>query len=236
MSNEKRKLLEALAVEYRASTPSKGFKTIGSFPNGLLYQPPTCPYVSPYTRGACNLDAEVFILLQDWASEDWLQGPFNPTVARLGRDPTLATNRNLEAYLREHFKLQPQWPGGLDLEQTFATNLFPFVKPGKMKTAISREILLDAANRFAIPQINIIKPRLVICLGLATFNAVREAVVGRPFHKRISDAIDSPFKMDSGPLVWCQAHTGWQGQTNRNRDDKKQTSKDWRKMAETYRA
>ena len=39
-----------------------------------------------------------------------------------------------------------------------------------------------AANEFALPQIQIVEPKIVICLGLATFNALRRACAETQCH------------------------------------------------------
>jgi restriction system protein len=225
MSNDKHHQLAVLADDRRAFALPKCYRQIGSFHGGKYDDPKDCPYVSPYTKGACNVDAEIFILLQDWASEKWLNGPFRQAVANLGRDSSLPTNKKLSKYLADHLSLQ--------LPETYATNLFPFVKPGKMKAPIPFHLLVDSALRFAVPQIDIVKPRLVICLGLATFNALSEAF-DQPVFDRIGDAIKSQFKLADGPQIWCQAHTGKLGQMTRNRIGPDITNQDWRRMADAY--
>jgi restriction system protein len=171
------------------------------------------------------LDAEVFVLLQDWASEEWLAQPPKRVVVKLGRDPTINTNQRLETFLRKHFRLE--------LGDTYATNLFPFVKPGSMNARIKRQQLVEAARRFGLPQIRIVRPCLVVCLGLETFNAVR-AALGRPAVRPMEAAIADPFKTREGTLVWCQAHTGSQGQNTRNRGRPGRTNADWKRMARRF--
>ncbi len=65
----------------------------------------------------------------------------------------------------------------LEFSQTYATNVFPFIKPKEMNKPIPPDVLMDAARTFALPQIKIINPLMVICLGIATFNAIRAASV-----------------------------------------------------------
>ncbi|NJL31875.1 MAG: hypothetical protein HC898_09720 [Phycisphaerales bacterium] len=64
------------------------------------------------------------ILLQDWASSAELAKPLDDAMVKLGRNPALPTNKNLEALLQRFF--------GRELQDTFATNLFPFVKSGSI--------------------------------------------------------------------------------------------------------
>jgi hypothetical protein len=119
---------------------------------------------------------------------------------KLGYDPSLPTNRNLIAFLEQHFDLK--------LRKIFATNLFPFIKSGGMGSDIPFPDLLWAAQEFALPQIRIVRPKLVVCLGLRTFNALRQACDDDlPRVSPLARAIASPFTFE-GARVWCQAHTG----------------------------
>jgi len=76
--------------------------------------------------------------------------------------------------------------------------------------------MVRAARAFALPQIRIVDPMLVVCLGVATFNALREVVGGLELSRTLASAIESPFNFGNA-RVWCQAHTGAWGQYNRNR-------------------
>jgi restriction system protein len=120
------------------------------------------------------------------------------------------------------------------LEQVYATNLFPFVKFGAKNARIPMRDLVRAAREFAIPQIEIVRPRLVVCLGKATFDAVAVAARQRP-----TDSIEHAIEIASplylrGTQVWCQAHTSQEGTNNRNRNGLDQVEKDWARMAAAY--
>src|SRR5688500_3213976 len=75
-------------------------------------------FVSPISKGAYNVDAEYFFVLQDWSSAGKLtcQG-FDVDVAGLGRDPKLRTNRKLSRLLSDAL--------GLTFADIYATNAFP---------------------------------------------------------------------------------------------------------------
>jgi uracil-DNA glycosylase len=109
------------------------------------------------------VDTELMILLQDWAPDDRLSGPFLPERCTVGHDPSRRTNRRLHELLLRHF--------ALELEEVYATNVFPFIKVHK----IQPEDFVRAAEEFALPQIKIVEPRLAVCLGKAAFNAVSVA-------------------------------------------------------------
>jgi hypothetical protein len=102
---------------------------------------------------------------QDWASSKWLSNPKNLIFSVLGQNPNLITNKNLKEYLK-YF--------GLNFSDTYATNAFVFVKEGGMSTKIAQSLLRESIEKFLIPQIDIIKPKMIICLGAETYNAVRQ--------------------------------------------------------------
>jgi hypothetical protein len=95
-----------------------------------------------------------------------------------------------------------------------------------MSDPIRQADLIRAGHQFGMPQIQIVNPKLVICLGLATFNALRQACGLSP-SQNLPSAIDSPFNIGES-RVWCQAHTGRLS----NRGTFERVSDDWRKMKE----
>lgn len=197
-----------------------GYKCIGDY-HGGVYE---CDFVSPYTRSAGNVEAELMVLLQDWASDDVLSGPVLPERLATGHDPHRRTNQRLRELLRQHL--------GLELAQVYATNVFPFVKVGSMSESIRKKDLVRAAREFAIPQIEFVGPRFAVCLGKAAFNAVAVAA-GRPEAKLLADAIASPFGIGK-TRVWCQAHTGQQSTNIRNRGGVDRVTRDWACMSSAY--
>ena len=62
---DKHRELKVLATKrQRARWP--GYKGIGDYHNGVY----ECPYVSPYTKTAGNVDADIMVVLQDWTSDE----------------------------------------------------------------------------------------------------------------------------------------------------------------------
>jgi restriction system protein len=209
---DKKDLLLSLAQK-RKTTRWPGYGQIGDYHNGAY----ECDFVSPYTKSAGNIDAEIFVLLQDWSSDESLCGSLDADCVRYGLTRTLPTNKRLVELLRSNF--------GVELADVYATNLFPFIKKGGMSSSIPMRDLIAAAKEFALPQIQIVRPKLVVCLGLNTFNAIRVARGHAPA-QRMDEAIASPLTLDES-RIWCQAHTGTRGQNNRGRE---RVTEDWRKM------
>jgi restriction system protein len=211
MGEKRRQLLDLARLRQRYCWT--GYHALAEY-HGGAYE---CDLVSPYTKTAGNVDSPIVILLQDWSSNERLRGPLDSGAAALGHTPGLPTNRNLKTLLRETF--------GLELEDVYGTNLFPFIKPGGISTRIPADDLERAAREFALPQIRIVKPVLVVCLGLVTFTAVQRACGVTP-SVRLAEAIDSSFTFETS-RIWCQAHTGSFGQNNRGRA---RVLADWQRM------
>ena len=73
MNNQlpKKSRLLALAKK-RQQAKREGYKNIGDYHSGRY----ECDFVSPYTKTASNVDSPLLIMLQDWASDDFLSGQF----------------------------------------------------------------------------------------------------------------------------------------------------------------
>jgi len=208
----------ARIAEMRRGTRWPGYSGIADYHDGIY----DCAFVSPYTKSAKNVDADVMVLLQDWASEDALAAPVHPQRVALGHDPERQTNKRLEAFLKQHLDL--------DLADIYATNVFPFVKPRDMGSTLPQRDLDRAAREFGLPQIEIVRPLIAICLGIAAFNSVA-AAAGRRKQHALADAIATPF-LHGTTEVWCQAHTGPRGFNARNKGGIDRASDDWDSMAE----
>jgi len=176
-------------------------------------------YVTPYTKSAHNINTEIIIILQDWSS-DSIKRRIDYDAIDFGYTRKLQTNVNLKQFLKSIFNK--------DFEDIYITNLFPYLKKGSMSSRIPFNDLVRAAIDFCIPQIEIIKPKLVICLGLNTYNAINYAL-NRKKVNNLSKGIDRPFQYMNSQ-IWLQAHTGFWGQLVRNKYDKNQTEKDWIRM------
>ena len=219
---EKHQKLLALGTKRRNAQVPLDCHPIGKYQAGAY----ELVYVSPYTKSAKNVDAEVALVLQDWDSDKALRGPLDCDAQILGYTSTMPTNVNLIALLRRHLDLS--------LAETFATNLFPFIKGGARNNDIPARLMREATEEFGMPQIQVIRPKLVICLGISVFNSFR-----RFHHKKLVESvgkgIESPFS-DGQRWYWCQSHPGQLGFINReSRGRHGQVAADWETMAACYR-
>ena len=113
-------------------------------------------WVSPYTKGS-NASGGIALVLQDWASADGLGETPHPEIQLHGRAPWLLTNRRLQELLASVL--------GTNLSAVYATNIFPFVKRGRMSAPLPTAELLGVARRFAVRELELAKPSVVLALG-----------------------------------------------------------------------
>lgn len=194
-------------AEKRRSFPLKegsafgGYRHVGEFADGRY----DCDYVVPWSLSACNLDADIMLVAQDWASAEFLERPFDAEMARLGHDARLPSNRNLFRFLKTHL--------GMEFAETFATDVVPFIKSGGMSARIERRAFDICTSEFLIPQIRIVEPRFVILIGKGVRDSLARSL-GYPVARNVDAAIENPIAIDGIPTA-CVAHTGARGMTTR---------------------
>ncbi len=167
----KLQLLHELAEARRTDnqlTLTKKYRQIGDFHGGICDE---WKCVSPWNKAAGNYDSPIMIVGQDWISEDAAETAH--ISFKLGCDPDNRTNKNLQILLLDYF--------GLKFSETYGTNLFVFVKPGSLSSRIPTKDLLYSAQKYTLAEINIVKPKVVICLGKATYSALCK-VIGAEAH------------------------------------------------------
>lgn len=218
--NKEKELFEL--AKKRQKTKYKDYKNIWEFPQIGDWS----NFVSPYTKSANNFDSNIMVMLQDWSSEDTLGKSKDKDIddmIKCGYTQRFPTNMKLIELLGKHFDVK--------LNKIYATNLFPFIKKGGSSSRIPQKDLIFAAKEFGLPQIKIINPKIVICLGLPTFNALRKAKDSKLVNcYRLDDAFEQRFEYNQS-TIFCQAHTGSWGQKIRKKDRVKE---DWLMMVKEY--
>lgn len=121
-------------------------------------------FVSPYTKSAGNVDSQIMVLLQDWASSEGFSKQCNEEIMKFGYNPSLRTNKNFFTLLKQTFNK--------NISDIFVTNIFPYIKIGNMSKNIPQQYLDQGFEEFCLPQIRIINPKLVICCGKKVFVTV----------------------------------------------------------------
>lgn len=198
---------------------SRDYKKLGDFHDGAY---DFDDHVVPYSKSAFNLTADVMILAQDWASEDFLSKCFNRVQAELGHDPSLQTNIRL-FYLLEKFL-------DLSFADTYATDAFVFAKPGGMSAGISSRDFRLSTIEYALPQIQIIQPKLLICIGGKAFNALR-AINNLPALPLKTPFPDQYFTIGPSTVVGVH-HTGGLGMSQLGGQIAQEQQ--WKQLADFY--
>lgn len=141
----------------RAKTSCSPYKQVEAF--GYDFS----NWVSPYTKGAHSFDGFALVL-QDWASESRLTGGPDPEIQRCGRVVSLRTNLRLECLLACVL--------GLKLADVYATNAFPFVKPGGMSSTLKPKDVEQAVRCFTVKELQIARAKTVLALGSVAYTAL----------------------------------------------------------------
>jgi hypothetical protein len=217
-TQEKEQQLLALARK-RQGARLAGYACLADFHGGIFEG----DYISPWSKSAHNVDTSVMVIGQDWASAEMLKktAPDSPR-AKLGFDPEFPTNVKLDQLLWQHL--------GLRRADCYLTNLFVLIKLGSASASIPSADLNWSAKTFTIPEIEIVSPKLVICLGLRTFRALMRAA-GQSPARTIETAIASPMSLGTS-TVRCVAHTGALGTLNRSRE---KVERDWEALGRALR-
>lgn len=174
------------------------YKQVGDIHGGIY---DSWGHVSPWSKSACNVNASVMIVAQDWTSED--SAKKQPKNFELGYTPELPTNRNLQSFLKDYLNMS--------FGDVYATNLFVFVKPGNLSARIPTQDLLYSASTYTLKEIEIVNPRIVICLGSATFRSLCKAIGHKP--PDFKKSLDNPVRYRE-TLIFGVPHTGGFGTKN----------------------
>ena len=181
---------------------SRNYRHIEEFHGGFY---DVHPWMSPWTASACNVDSDLMVIGQDWASEDFLMKPPDALHRDLGQNPDLHTNKMAKRLLREAF--------ARDFEDVFATNAFAFVKPGNMSTRLPRVDLARSSATYTLQEIRIVRPKMAICLGGAAYNSLRRAL--KHSYQAIRRAnYEAPEVVLEGTEIYGVPHTGALGLNN----------------------
>ena len=177
--------------------------------------------VSPFTKSARNLSSQIMVVAQDWSSSEGIK-KIGAEEIRLGYTPSLATNLNLHTLLKKHF--------GVPFKDLYATNLFVFIKPGTMSARIPARLFDYSALNYTSKEIEIVSPKLVICLGSTTYARLTKVMSGKA--KDWKESLTSPTKYLNSYVIGVP-HTGGLGTANVGGLEK--VDKIWSKVADFYK-
>ncbi len=219
-AKEKMKKLLALGTKRQRApnAPDKRYFNLHHFRKGFW----DSRFVSPYTKAAHNVNSPIFIVLQDWTSSDGMKAKNadkDEPSRVLGYSPANRTNINLIQLLNKTYDQE--------LKDVFATNLFPFIKRGGRSASIIRKDQNDAFVEYCWPQIEIIQPKLVVCLGKIVFTTFARNLHHKSDRHNVGDFFLRKVNRKT-IAIYYQAHTGRWGSNQRG--GIKQLLRDWKQM------
>ncbi|MBM74898.1 MAG: hypothetical protein CMK59_05820 [Proteobacteria bacterium] len=215
----------------------------------------SCKHPSPNVYAFGNVDADVMIVMQDWSCFENLTGinkknnPVKQEDIEEGFGINTQANINLFYILLKCFfepnidnELLTNSKNQVDLynpqnketivsqikkHKVYITNVFKFIKPGKMSKSISSKLLMET-KKFIKEEINTVKPKLLICVGKKAAQAIYKSLeLESGVKKKMSKSSLSMkdyhlnHQTHNNTLVYCQHHTSPQSY-NKNKDKIKQ--------------
>ena len=163
--------------------------------------------VSPWSKSAFNTDSRLMVIGQDWTSYDPNKEKNKKKELTFGMingwDPAFITNKNLQILLNDCFNLS--------FADIYATNLFVFVKIGDASAYIPMKDLKYSAENYTKKEIDIVKPEIILCLGVRTFEALRKVLSSEEVI--FKDSLQSPINYQNCK-IYGVPHTGFRGINN----------------------
>ncbi|HVS81921.1 MAG TPA: uracil-DNA glycosylase family protein [Pyrinomonadaceae bacterium] len=198
---DKRVRYDSLVKNRKACQACSGLTNPSTIEGGVF----DCDEIGAWSLWQGNLDAQVMVVGQDWGDVNWfLRVKGRPTST----SPTNTALVQLLAAAGLTINLANQTTGRGSL---FFTNAVLCMKPNSERGAqspVRPEWLRNCGKRFLRPLIEIVKPKVVVCLGEKPYRAVMTAYGITP--RRFRYAVDSgqPDKLHGGPLVFPVYHCG----------------------------
>jgi DNA polymerase len=179
-------------------------------------------HIGPWTRWLGDLRARVLVVGQDWGAQRTLANQNGRDVA------TGYTNRMLRALLASVGIQVPDVCVTSVPYGVFLTNAVLCFKDGGDQAPVRGEWFDTCGSRFLRPQIDLIRPRVVVGLGERAYRTILSAY-GRRAPATWRTAVDGPgVPLDGGPIAFAVYHCSKRGQMYRNRDAQ---LKDWQRIA-----
>lgn len=192
------------------------------------------PYVNLWNLWQGNLDAEIMVIGQDYGTKE--EG--NVLESRKYADMMNPTDRRLKRLFKKAF--------GIDLDSgeatLFFTNTANCYRKQRTSGGAHSAWLPICANKFMARLIRIIRPKIVVVLGKAAFEALHcmedlPLICCNPADKgtdSFSEALRHRYQIDLGgtPIeVFPVYHPGTNSQMNRT---EAQQLEDWKRIAQYY--
>lgn len=178
--------------------------------------------IGPWSRWQGNLDAKLMIVGQDWGGVTYfrkhhgLEGPRNPT------------NDTLQELI-SLLGIDVGTPGDLRRQGVvFFTNAVLCLKVGNLQAQVQSAWFKNCGS-FMRRQVEIVQPKLLVCLGERAFRSLADAFSFRPGSFRAAVEHDEGVMLPTGTRAFARYHCGRRIQ-NTHRPLARQRL-DWKKLA-----
>lgn len=179
--------------------------------------------IGPWTRWLGDLDARVLVVGQDWGDQ-------RAFVQQEGRDISNdETNRMLRKLMASIGFPVPDVGAVTGPSGVFLTNAVLCFKDQGCQGPVRKEWFRTCGSRFVRPLIELINPRVVICLGQQAFTAVLSAYA-LPVHSSWRSAVEGPgVPLSNRSIAFAVYHCSRRIQNTHRKPDAQ--FKDWRRIA-----
>lgn len=175
-------------------------------------------HIGPWTRWLGDLNARVMVVGQDWGSRSLFE-------KQGGLDlPSNATNRRLRELLALVGVEVPDVADEPPSTGVFLTNAVLCLKGGGSQSVVAAEWFTNCGTSFLRPQIELVRPRVVVTLGERAYEALMNAFGLQ--RRKFREAVESPgIALATGTTAVAVYHCGRRVR-NKDRRDPEQEH-DW---------
>lgn len=178
--------------------------------------------IGPWTRWLGDLSARVLVVGQDWGDQ-------RAFTKQEGRNDPSATNTMLRSLLASVGVPVPDVDQSGRSSGVFLTNAVLCFKDNGCQGPVRAEWFQNCGPRFLRPQIELINPRVIICLGERAYTAMLSAY-RLPKHNKWRAVVEGPgVHLAGGPIAFGVYHCG-RRILNTHRDEAAQF-RDWQRIA-----
>ncbi len=186
--------------------------------------------IGPWTRWLGDLNACVLVVGQDWGGQTNFEKQKGRDIGRndVPPSPPSFANTKLRELLDSVGVQVPDVGVPSDRHRVFLTNAVLCFKDGPDQARVRSAWFKACGSQFLRPQIELIKPRVVVGLGKQAYRAIL-SVYGLRAPASWLAAVEGPGVplVTGGPIAFAVYHCSRLGQTHRNWEAQR---KDWQRL------
>jgi uracil-DNA glycosylase len=183
--------------------------------------------IGPWSLWQGYLDARLLVVGQDWGDERCFRGD-------RGRDTASnPTNRTIVELLEvAGVQINPVGSECPHKGRVFLTNAILCLKSGGLQAPVKKPWFENCGKEFLLPLIRIVRPEVVVTLGVRAFEAIVSAVGGKPATGSFREIVEDPngFEIDAGIRLFPRYHCGRRILNTHRKIE--QQREDWKKIGQ----